>query len=140
MKMGKNRAAYLALMISTAVGASLACPGIAHAQQAGASEAVAAEKAGVPNPAETPSTQQATAMTGGETDGQRGELEEIIVTAPRSSERAQDVPIAITTVTAQRLNDLTVRDVVDIQKVTPGLFVATAQVSGKAKIAIRGQV
>ena len=52
-------------------------------------------------------------------DQANGALEDIVVTARRSSESAQNVPIAITTVTAQNLRRLSVRDIVDIQKVTP---------------------
>lgn len=66
-------------------------------------------------------------------------IEDIVVTARRSAERAQDVPIAITTVGSERLKDLNVRDVTDVQKVAPGLFISTVQVSGKARLVIRGQ-
>ena len=66
-------------------------------------------------------------------------LEDIVVTARRSSESAQNVPIAITTVTAQNLRRLSVRDIVDIQKVTPGLFVSSQNTGGRAKLTIRGQ-
>ncbi|QTH21146.1 TonB-dependent receptor [Rhizorhabdus wittichii] len=66
-------------------------------------------------------------------------LQDIVVTARRSSESAQNVPIAITTVTAENLQRLSVRDVVDIQKVTPGLFISSQNTGGRAKLTIRGQ-
>jgi iron complex outermembrane receptor protein len=66
-------------------------------------------------------------------------LEDIVVTARRSSESAQNVPIAITTVTAQDLSRMSVRDVVDVQKMTPGLFVSSQNSGGRAKLSIRGQ-
>jgi iron complex outermembrane receptor protein len=72
-------------------------------------------------------------------DQASGGIEDIVVTARRSSESAQNVPIAITTVTAQNLQRLSVRDVVDIQKVTPGLFVSSQNTGGRAKLTIRGQ-
>ncbi|WP_167706623.1 TonB-dependent receptor [Sphingobium fuliginis] len=66
-------------------------------------------------------------------------IEDIVVTARRSSESAQRVPIAMTALSAQTLEDLSIRDVLEIQKVTPGLFVSSAEVSGRAKLTIRGQ-
>lgn len=66
-------------------------------------------------------------------------IEEIVVTARRSSENVQRVPIAITTITARGLRDLTVRDVVDIQKVTPGLYIQSNNSGGRARLTIRGQ-
>lgn len=79
-----------------------------------------------------PIQQQAEASTS-------GGLQDIVVTARRSSERAQDVPIAITTVTAQDLQKLSVRDIVDVQKVTPGLYMNSQNSAGRVKITIRGQ-
>jgi iron complex outermembrane receptor protein len=66
-------------------------------------------------------------------------LADIVVTARRTSERAQNVPIAITTVTAENLRQMSVRDVVDIQKMTPGLFISSQNTGGRAKLTIRGQ-
>lgn len=66
-------------------------------------------------------------------------LQQIVVTARRSSERAQDVPIAITTVTAQELRNLSVRDIVEVQKITPGLYMNSQNSAGRVKITIRGQ-
>lgn len=66
-------------------------------------------------------------------------LADIVVTARKSRESAQRVPIAITTVTTQTLKDLSVHDIADIQKVTPGLFIASQNSGGRAKIEIRGQ-
>lgn len=68
-----------------------------------------------------------------------GGLQEIVVTARRSNERAQDVPIAITTVTAQDLQKLSVRDIIEIQKMTPGLYMSSQNSAGRVKISIRGQ-
>ena len=66
-------------------------------------------------------------------------IADIVVTARKTSESSQQVPIAITAVTAQRLTDLNVRDILDIQKVTPGLQISSPGTGGRAKIAIRGQ-
>jgi iron complex outermembrane receptor protein len=116
MNGSKFRAANQALMATTAFGLVLGLPTAAFAQDSAAKQQEA--------PAEE-----------AQTDG----IQDIVVTARRSSERAQDVPIAITTITSKALTDLNVRDVMDMQKVTPGLFISSVQLSGKARIAIRGQ-
>lgn len=66
-------------------------------------------------------------------------IEEIVVTARKTTERIQDVPIAITAVTSSQLRDLTVRDVVDVQKLAPGLYISSQGSGGRAKLTIRGQ-
>ncbi|MDR7103727.1 iron complex outermembrane receptor protein [Croceicoccus sp. BE223] len=102
----------------------------AIAQQAGTTDPeVSVERPGAPI------QQQAEAEAGKNVGG----LEEIVVTARRSAERAQDVPIAITTVTANDLTKLSVRDVIEIQKMTPGLYMNSQNSSGRVKITIRGQ-
>ena len=66
-------------------------------------------------------------------------LEDIVVTARRSAESAQTVPISITTLSANTLEKMSVRDVIDVQKVTPGLFISSQNSGGRAKLTIRGQ-
>jgi len=67
------------------------------------------------------------------------QIDDIVVTARRTNENLQDVPVAVTAVSAQQLNDLSVRDVLEIQKVAPGLFVSAQGSGGRAKFTIRGQ-
>lgn len=50
-----------------------------------------------------------------------GSLEEVIVTAQRRAERIQDVPIAITALSADQLTRNSIFDLTGIQKLTPGL-------------------
>lgn len=107
---------FMRVATATAIGLVAGCPGIALSQE---------RSPQAPAPSVAPDA---------------GPIEDIVVTARRSSENAQRVPITITTVTAAKLRDLNVRDVVDIQKVTPGLFISTNQNSGKARITIRGQI
>lgn len=52
--------------------------------------------------------------------------DEIIVTAQRRSERLQDVPVAITSITAARLEQAGITNLRDIIDVTPGLHVSGA--------------
>lgn len=68
-----------------------------------------------------------------------GGIEDIVVTARRTAERAQNVPIAITTVTAEGLSNLSVRDIIEVQKVTPGLYMSSQNSAGRVKVTIRGQ-
>lgn len=85
------------------------------------------------------SSLQYSALNGQAVSSPQTGLEDIIVTARRSNESAQRVPIAITTVTAQALKDLSVRDVIEIQKITPGLYISSQNSAGRAKLSIRGQ-
>tara|TARA_R110001606_G_scaffold12165_4_gene52357 strand:- start:35148 stop:37478 length:2331 start_codon:yes stop_codon:yes gene_type:complete len=67
-------------------------------------------------------------------------IDTVVVTARRTEESSQEVPVSMTIVTDERLKDLNVRDISDVQRVTPGLFVyGTGQGAGKAKLSIRGQ-
>lgn len=61
-------------------------------------------------------------------DENTGGLEEILVTARKTSENVQDVPIAISAFSAQRLEDLNLRTVNEIAYQTPG-FTAVAGVA-----------
>ena len=104
------------LQATTALGFALAMPGLALAQADASPQTAAA---------------QANSATGGN--------EEIVVTARRTAENQQDVPIAITTVTSQALTDNNVRDIIDVQRLTPGLQITSQNSSGRAKLTIRGQ-
>ena len=66
-------------------------------------------------------------------------LEEVVVTARKTAESSQDVPIAVTTVSARALSDLSVRDISEISKLSPALYISSQGSSGRAKITIRGQ-
>jgi len=50
------------------------------------------------------------------------QLEEILVTARKQEENIQEVPLAITAITSQAIQDLGLRDLSDISKVTAGLI------------------
>lgn len=109
----KYRAGKIAaLMAGSAIGLGMIAPATVHAQNADAAADARSANVG---------------------------LEDIVVTARRSAESAQNVPIAITTVTSESLARLSVRDVVDVQKVTPGLFISSQNSGGRAKLTIRGQ-
>ena len=50
-----------------------------------------------------------------------GQLQDIIVTAQRKSERLQDVPISINAVNAEMMQNRGIKDTFDLQSVVPGL-------------------
>ena len=101
---------------------SLATATAAQAQQSSASGA---------------STDGATsaASTGAATEP-TGQLQEIVVTAQRRSERLQDVPVAVTALTADKLSDSGIRTSQDLAMVTPGLN--EPETAGYAQPHIRG--
>jgi len=72
-----------------------------------------------------------------DSDDRDGQLEEIIVTAQKRAESLQDIPMAITAFSGERITELGIRDLNDLQGRTPGLVVANF-VPGQPEIAIRG--
>lgn len=129
MNGSRNRAAISALLATTAI--AFLAPVSARAQQADAS---------LPTQVDTaPAGTAADGASAPSSEGRaRSGIEDIVVTARRSSENAQRVPIAITTVTGQELAERGVRDIFDIQQATPSLFISSNQTGGKARLAIRG--
>ena len=53
-------------------------------------------------------------------------IEGIIVTAQKREQNLQDVPIVVNVVSGQQLQDAGVRDVKDLQVLTPGLSVTSS--------------
>ena len=67
-------------------------------------------------------------------------LEEVIVTARRTEERLQDVPISITVFTQEQLSRNNVTNAVDLANITPSLSVNNNFGNENASFAIRGFV
>ena len=68
------------------------------------------------------------------------QIEEIIlVTARKRSESIQDVPVAVTALTAEQIADFGVRDLADVSKVTAGLIFDSEYARGSNRPVIRGQ-
>jgi outer membrane receptor protein involved in Fe transport len=65
-------------------------------------------------------------------------VEGIIVTAQKREQNLQDVPIVVNVVSGQQLQDAGVRDVKDLQLVTPGLNVTSSTSEAQTSIRIRG--
>src|SRR3546814_13669795 len=63
-------------------------------------------------------------------------MDEIVVTAQRRSENLQDVPIAVTAVSNQMVEDLNLETIDNIQNVTPNMTLNTGY--GFAQLFVRG--
>jgi iron complex outermembrane receptor protein len=66
-------------------------------------------------------------------------LEELVVTARRREERLQDVPVAVTAMTPQRLKDAQVTTARQLVTLVPGLNVNTGNQRDYQRFTIRGQ-
>ncbi|WP_296595913.1 TonB-dependent receptor [Phenylobacterium sp.] len=66
------------------------------------------------------------------------EVDAVIVTAQKREQKLQDVPIVVNVVSGQQLQDAGVRDVKDLQVLTPGLSVTSSTGSAQTSIRIRG--
>src|SRR5690606_38186082 len=67
-----------------------------------------------------------------------GEITTITVTAQKREQSLQDVPIVVTTLPAKLLQDAGVRDIKDMQVLTPGLTVTSTQNESLTTARIRG--
>jgi outer membrane receptor protein involved in Fe transport len=65
-------------------------------------------------------------------------IEEIVVTAQMREQSLQDVPVVVTSVNAQQLQDAGVRDIKDLTIVAPGLTVTSTSSSAITTARIRG--
>ena len=86
--------------------------------------------------------QQAPAAQSPKDAQQEGKLEEIVVTARRESENLQKVPVAVTALTGEKLEQRDVRSLVEVARFTPGLtFDRGSNVNGgsiSASVYMRG--
>ncbi len=70
--------------------------------------------------------------------GIQAELEEIIVTAQKHEQSQQDVPISVSAISGERIEESGIRDVFDLQAIAPGLIVQQNQSATTTKFIIRG--
>ncbi len=75
-------------------------------------------------------------LTSAQPDSSKGTFEEIVVTAQRRSELAVDVPISITAIDAEQLNNSNVQQLGDIARLTPGI--RFDKIGANAQPTIRG--
>ncbi|HEX4506969.1 MAG TPA: TonB-dependent receptor, partial [Alphaproteobacteria bacterium] len=69
---------------------------------------------------------------------QNEQLQEIVVTAQKRSEKLDKVPISITAIDQATLNDQGVKDVKDVARLVPGLSLQASDELGDTNISIRG--
>ena len=67
-----------------------------------------------------------------------GELEEIIVTATKREQTLQEVPIAVSVLSAEVIEKAQINDILDLQASVPSLRVSQLQTSGNTNFIIRG--
>ncbi len=89
----------------------------------------------VPRAAAPNATRPTTPVAG---DGNAGQVEDIVVTAQKRSEKLQDVPIAVTALTGQTLQNRRVLDLVDLSNQVPALQIKTDDNGANPRIFIRG--
>jgi iron complex outermembrane receptor protein len=65
-------------------------------------------------------------------------VQEIIVTAQKRAENLQDVPVSVTALSAQALQDRHVADLLDLSNLAPGLQIKTDDTAANPRIFIRG--
>jgi len=70
--------------------------------------------------------------------GQASSVDDIIVTAQKREQSLQDVPIVVTSLSAEILEDAGVRDIKDLQILTPGLTVTSTTSEASTTARIRG--
>ena len=124
-KLARRRAAYS--RVRWGIASSVTLCGAFAAVPANAQTAAAAPDAAA-SAAARPATAAAAATS----------LESVTVTARKRTERLQDVPLAITAITAKTLEDAGVTNILDIAKLTPGLTINSAGAESGVNITIRG--
>ncbi|TXH70937.1 MAG: TonB-dependent receptor [Lysobacteraceae bacterium] len=78
------------------------------------------------------------AQDSGKDDEEAATLDQITVTAQKREEALQDVPIVVTALSEQLLEDSGVRDIKDLQALVPGLTVTSTQSESQTVARIRG--
>ena len=115
---------------SAASPAPQATPPAADSLPAGATTSVG--QAGVANAGGAPATAIPSSSGGAPT------IDEIVVTAQKRSNSLQNVPIVVTALNRQILQDTGVKDIKDLAILTPGLIVTSTTNEGSTTARIRG--
>jgi len=80
----------------------------------------------------------ALAQDSGAGEEESSTLDKIVVTAQKREEALQDVPVVVTALSEQALEENGVRDIKDLQHVVPGLTVTSTQSEAQTTARIRG--
>ena len=65
-------------------------------------------------------------------------FEEIVVVAQKREQNIMEVPVAVSAVTAQQIEDAGIKDVYDLQQNVPGLIIGRSQTATTTNFSIRG--
>ncbi len=71
-------------------------------------------------------------------DASQGIIEEIIVFAQKREQNVQDVPVAVSALSGNYINESGIKDMFDLQQNAPGLIVGQSQNSTTSNFSIRG--
>ena len=71
-------------------------------------------------------------------NGDVSELEEVVVTATKRSQTLQEVPVSVSVVDGQKLEDANIRDLIDLQSISPSLRAVQLQNTTSTDFFIRG--
>jgi iron complex outermembrane recepter protein len=115
---------YLATASAAALSVAFAAPALAQQVEPGVTDR--AQDTALTDP--TSATQDQGART----------VEEIVVTAQKREQSLQDVPIVVTAISEQALEDAGVRDIKDLTQLTPGLVVTSTSNESVTTARIRG--
>ncbi|MCW8871777.1 MAG: TonB-dependent receptor plug domain-containing protein, partial [Xanthomonadales bacterium] len=67
-----------------------------------------------------------------------GDIEEVIVMATKREQTLQEVPVAVSVVSAEEIEQSAINDIMDLQSAVPALRVSQLQTSGNTTFIIRG--
>jgi iron complex outermembrane recepter protein len=78
---------------------------------------------------------------GAEVKAQELSIEEVIVTARKREESLQDVPLTVTAITSEKIDELNLKGIEDLGRFTPGFSYSSAfgRAAGSERPALRGQ-
>jgi outer membrane receptor protein involved in Fe transport len=119
------------VVIAGAAGLACLVPLTALAQAAAvAAQPASAASAPAAPPAETPAA--------GTAAGQRQEVQQVLVTAQKRKEDIRDVPLAVSVVTGEQLQNRQILDVEDLTRNIPNVSFSTQAGPGLSTVEIRG--
>ena len=104
----------------------------------GLASPAAAQSGGGSAAAQSGASSQSAASAASKEGGTPQSVDEIVVTAQKRTQNLQDVPIVVTVINRQLLQDSGVNDIKDLQIVTPGLLVTSTTSEGTTTARIRG--
>jgi outer membrane receptor protein involved in Fe transport len=82
--------------------------------------------------------QDSAASSAAQTEQPDSDFADIIVTAQKREQSLQDVPVVVTVLSADQLENAGVRDIKDLQTITPGLNVTSSTSQAQTSIRVRG--